>query len=449
MNGEILIVFVILLLGLILCSFLGGKTSTEGMTNESPAVYYGPNGSSAQIETASNGENTLVVTTVYGATTTYTSNEIENSYTGPNGDVANIISGNYDNTSLIIINLDGSISTYNLIDETNDATIDETNDATIDETIDATNEHTHEQYNSNHNHDNYDNYNHYTGSSVPTIFYSSNGGTAKIIQTANNNMIIITNKNGTTKIYYNTDNSGSNTSSYYGHNGGTAQIITDKHGAKSVEITSPTGGKIVYNTSNEHIYISQDETVNQYDADNNTTGTDIHATTYHGPHGGQYNTISGPSGNTYSTYDSSAYYNSFPEGVSRSQIPDGEEDLYILKSQIVPPVCPKCPQPIVQSTNNNNGSVSNSSGNNNSGNNSSGNNSSGNNSSGNNNSWSNSSGSSSSSSGNYDKTKCPPCPPCARCPEPAFDCKKVPNYKSFNQNYMPVPVLSDFSTFGM
>ena len=35
---------------------------------------------------------------------------------------------------------------------------------------------------------------------------------------------------------------------------------------------------------------------------------------------------------------------------------------------------------------------------------------------------------------------CPPCPPCARCPEPAFDCKKVPNYNAFNQSFMPVPV---------
>lgn len=43
----------------------------------------------------------------------------------------------------------------------------------------------------------------------------------------------------------------------------------------------------------------------------------------------------------------------------------------------------------------------------------------------------------------------PPCPPCERCPEPAFDCKKVPNYNSFNQDFMPVPVLNSFSTFGM
>ena len=42
-----------------------------------------------------------------------------------------------------------------------------------------------------------------------------------------------------------------------------------------------------------------------------------------------------------------------------------------------------------------------------------------------------------------------PCPPCARCPEPSFDCKKVPNYSSTNSEYLPVPVLNDFSQFGM
>ena len=42
-----------------------------------------------------------------------------------------------------------------------------------------------------------------------------------------------------------------------------------------------------------------------------------------------------------------------------------------------------------------------------------------------------------------------PCPPCGRCPEPSFDCKKVPNYASTNSEYLPVPVLNDFSQFGM
>ena len=74
---------------------------------------------------------------------------------------------------------------------------------------------------------------------------------------------------------------------------------------------------------------------------------------------------------------------------------EGEEDQWILKSKIVPPVCPKCPE------------------------------------------------------SSCDTKKCPPCPSCARCPEPAFECKKVPNYRSTNDNYLPRPVLADFSQFGM
>lgn len=42
-----------------------------------------------------------------------------------------------------------------------------------------------------------------------------------------------------------------------------------------------------------------------------------------------------------------------------------------------------------------------------------------------------------------------PCPPCGRCPEPSFECKKVPNYASTNSEHLPMPVLSDFSQFGM
>lgn len=43
-----------------------------------------------------------------------------------------------------------------------------------------------------------------------------------------------------------------------------------------------------------------------------------------------------------------------------------------------------------------------------------------------------------------------PCPSCARCPEPAFQCKKVPNYeRTDNERYVPQAVLTDFSSFGM
>jgi hypothetical protein len=85
------------------------------------------------------------------------------------------------------------------------------------------------------------------------------------------------------------------------------------------------------------------------------------------------------------------------QGIPKSEISDGNEDLYILKSEIVPPVCPKCPD--VQACPKN--------------------------------------------------KKCPACPPCGRCPEPAFECKKVPNYNARNDEYLPRPVLNDFSQFGM
>jgi hypothetical protein len=87
--------------------------------------------------------------------------------------------------------------------------------------------------------------------------------------------------------------------------------------------------------------------------------------------------------------------NALPPGVPFSQIPPGDEDLYILKSEIVPPVCPVCPTRCdTQNT-------------------------------------------------------CPPCPAPARCKLPPFECKKVPNYAALSDEYQPVPVLNDFSSFGM
>ena len=91
-------------------------------------------------------------------------------------------------------------------------------------------------------------------------------------------------------------------------------------------------------------------------------------------------------------------------GIPANQIIPGQEDLYILKSTVVPPVCPACPA--VRCNNNSNGK-------------------------------------------NSTPAKCPPCPPCARCPEPSFECKKVPNYSLSNNNALPRPVLSSFSQFGL
>jgi hypothetical protein len=97
------------------------------------------------------------------------------------------------------------------------------------------------------------------------------------------------------------------------------------------------------------------------------------------------------------TSQNNPYSSSLSKGIPASKILPGQEDLYILKSEIVPPVCPMCP----------------------------------------------------SASLCERKEKCPPCPACARCPEPSFECKKVPNYNSASSEFLPVPVLNRFSTFGM
>ena len=94
--------------------------------------------------------------------------------------------------------------------------------------------------------------------------------------------------------------------------------------------------------------------------------------------------------------NSSVYYPN--QGISKSQIPKGKEDLYILKSEVVPPVCPVCPSLSVQQS-------------------------------------------------MMDKKKCPPCPACARCPEPGYECKLVAA-PSNNPSSFPKPILNDFSTFG-
>jgi hypothetical protein len=96
-------------------------------------------------------------------------------------------------------------------------------------------------------------------------------------------------------------------------------------------------------------------------------------------------------GSTYSIKEE--FFKDKSNGVPVSRIPAGQEHLYILKSEIVPPICPACPDV-------------------NCGN----------------------------SASNSDAKKCQPCPPCARCPEPSFECKKVPNYNSRGlMDQLPIP----------
>lgn len=279
------------------------------------------------------------------------------------------------------------------------------NDNKYMEGFDATTAATTAAVPSSHSDSAYDHYNHYQQVSNPVVYYGPDGGTAKVIQTQNENTVVITHVNGATDIYY---VHSTPVKMYYGPNGGSAKLVADPSTGKSaVQITAPDGHTIMYTVTNPSLTQSFDETLNQYVPEQQHRGAADYNTAYSGTNsmveGLTNNTITGPNGTTMSTYNTSAYSNSLPPGIPKSMIPSGQEDLYILKTQVVPPVCPACPNIINQCDKDQ----------------------------------------------NQDSGNCPPCPAPQRCPEPAFECKKVMNYKSLNPAYTPIPVMSDFSSFGM
>lgn len=167
--------------------------------------------------------------------------------------------------------------------------------------------------------------------------------------------------------------------------GYTQRTIENSSGDSATVYSGANGNRAV--VTNESSNESNDESINGNTSTiYGSNGGSVE--TAEGPYGAQVAKVTGPEGNSAVVANG--------RGISRSDIPRGDEDLYILKSEIVPPVCPKCPT-VCPTT----------------------------------------------------RTEAPPpCPACARCPEPAFDCKKVPNYKSNNTQFLPKPMLSDFSTFG-
>ena len=256
----------------------------------------------------------------------------------------------------------------------------------------------------------YDNYNHYSGSSTQltpgTVFYGPNSVTASVM--TNNEgrqslQIILPGTSSPVTFTQSTDASSSSIENYInyngtvttfkGPNGATATIVKTNNGQQAIKVETSTG-TYYYNASGTYSNVT--DTSTQYYG---STGYHIqqapNTLSYQGPYGGSAGSVTGPQGNT-------AYYAEGPAGnaaigIPRSQIPPGQEDLYILKSQVVPPVCPACP----------------------------------------------------TNASCPRQEPCPPCPACARCPEPAFECKKVPNYSAINNEYLPMPILNDFSQFGM
>jgi hypothetical protein len=433
MKNGALILLIILLLGLVLCCVLGGarkegfqekiqeKTGVSTTTSKTegsgfglgvskifdnynhfdgssiPTTFYGSNGSTATVSN-DGGEYSLVITNSNGSTTTYSSSQpntnnldntsngssngssiTEKTYYGPNGGRASVYKSSGGDYVVEIVDQNGNKTVYS---SSMDAAY--SNGETTKPSSSTT-------------------------SLVikDTTFYGPNGGSARVITGSEGKYIIkVLDSNGNENVYTSNTMASRNNyatteiknATFYGPNGGSARVITGNSGDYVIEITGPNGNKLIYsskadsgsgsgsdsNYSNPYYYNG-----NNYNYYNN----DVNAGSINGPNGNTLSYATGPNGNAVAGANMN---NSNQNGISASAIPEGDEDLYILKSQVVPPVCPACP----------------------------------------------------SSASCPRQEKCPPCPACARCPEPSFECKKVPNYNNINDNYLPMPVLNDFSTFG-
>jgi|LauGreSuBDMM15SN_2_FD.fasta_scaffold01107_6 hypothetical protein len=262
-------------------------------------------------------------------------------------------------------------------------------------------------------------YDHTTQQDNTIVFYGQNNSTATVSNNLGQLQISVNYGNGNTEIY-----------NY-------SQVYNDQ----IIFISSGSNKAVLIKTENSMtltIYANGNTFVFYTDINKNRNQLAGYLNDY-------YYSQDEPISSQPTTINSNMYSNYLPPGIPRSSIPSGKEDLYILKSEVVPPVCPVCPPTIIVKGTGKNGK-------------------------------------------NGNDTDTPPCPACERCPEPIVDCKKVVKYKTneggsygdyasfdqepvqkvFNQfeekaklfdkgkNYKPestdsgpVPLLNSFSAFGI
>jgi uncharacterized membrane protein YgcG len=261
-----------------------------------------------------------------------------------------------------------------------------------------------------------DNYSHFSKNSIPTVYYGPDSSTARVTVAGGENDetgadkqygITVTAANGATKTYV--MDTGSNDTAvvnpltntpdtpavnpltntpesapapqatvvpesiantrFVDKNGNIAKLYVAENGQYVVQTRQINGYDMVYTSTNVFTYDrNKSKSFMVGDSVNDITPISEAQNTTN-------DLIGSLTNNTISSRQTQT-----TNGIPGRSIPIGQEDLYILKSQIVPPVCPACPQICA---------------------------------------------------GKNSKEKCAPCPSCARCPESTdFTCKKIPNYSS-------------------
>ena len=435
MNTEALFLFLILLLGLLLCSFLGGNCNKEGLVNNN-STYNGPNGATANVATNSDGTQTITLIQTSGSENVIFTQSPSNSnlFTNPLGFTATLSNGNLifaapnNGPTQTFTPASSSSSSPSSSSSSPSSSQPASQSSFISSLIPSLIPSLYSSSSSSTN--NYDNYNHYSGSGSPSqlqtgmTFTDPSGNTINVIANSNGSQSLQLTSVGqsTPMVLSSTPPSTSSAqpqpNTFYAPFGGiTATMIMDNNNQTAIQVNI-ANNTIIFTQSGSSSNSNQTTSTQYYGSTGSPIQTSTSNLAYQGPYGGSAGYAQGPYGNTSyyaqgpngnavagTTNNSSSsgygnqYYSSLPQGIPASQIPPGNEDLYILKSQVVPPVCPVC-------------SVT-------------------------------------QSSYHKEKESCPPCKPCGRCPEPAFECKKVPNYNAIDEQYLPQPVLSDFSQFGM
>ena len=259
------------------------------------------------------------------------------------------------------------------------------------------------------------------------MFYGPNGSSAKIMNTHGIYLVIVTDEYGNTNTYNpkKPHTTNKETTTYHGPDGGTASIMKGPKGNKLIKVIDANGNTIIYSSTNTQTYNTNID--NPLPVQTSSCSSDFNCAyggdevmTYVGKpddnskaYPKPYPTMPAGSKDSYpvkpSLNDDGKYNKYLPKGIPKTMIPPGNEDLYILKTEIVPPICPACSPPIVINP----------------------------------------------------PTKSPPLtPPTSSNNNPLYNrqmdtdalysYKKVPNYGAGSSNpYLPVPVLSNFSSFGM
>lgn len=439
MKTEALFLLLILILGLFLCSFLGGNCGKESFTSSTTTTnlatgttYTDTNGNSITVITGNNGTQSLQLIQVGQSTpivlsstpptgVTYTVNTY---YAQPPHNVTAVVTTGSNGQTIIQVNLPQGKTIYLTSTSSNSSSSTSSTSTTSSSTSTSSSSSSAIQLQTGTI------FVDPSGNTITVIVNSDGSQSLQLVQISQPNYPIIlvsTPPSGTT----------ATVNTYYAQGPllMTATVITDSNGQTAVKISMANGQTIIFSQQGSAAVSTQSNdgsmtSTQYYGSTGSPYQTGYSAMSYNGAYGGSAGAVTGPYGNTAyyaqgpygntaagtasqppsssssGSTDSSQYYSSLPPGIPASQIPSGQEDLYILKSQVVPPVCPACPA------------------------------------------YKNSSGSSSNNDPDS-APKCPPCPACARCPEPSFECKKVPNYNAINNTYLPQPIINDFSSFGM